>query len=132
MTTLMKDINPNQDDVSEYVEMPGRRIAHRYGILTTSFIAYAVYEPSSLFGAHSTIAHHDTYGWLGDMTTKQLSPELESLQPYSKERSDAVGEYLDALKEEAEAIIKSAFPGDFPQEGALQQAVPAYVEREQV
>ncbi len=115
MIDLTRNINPTQSYINDWVDLGGGLVAHRYGILTTSYVAYAVYRQTEL-SAHqySSITHTDEYGWLGDITTKRLTPELDALPAWSKERSDAVGAYLDGLKHRAEALIRQAFPQDFP------------------
>ena len=115
MLHLTQNINPSQEAINEYVDLGGGLVAHRYGILTTSYVAYEVYRQTEL-SAHeySTITHEPAYGWLGDITTKRLPAELDALPAWSKERSDAVGVYLDSLKRRAEALIRQAFPHDFP------------------
>jgi hypothetical protein len=118
MTNLSRNINPTQADISQWVELTETNewedhyIAHRYNILTTPFVGYAVYEPMR---NHSSMTTHEGK-WLGDVTTRRLPDELEALKPYSKERSDAVTTYFECVKKFAERIVKDTWPEDF-QEG---------------
>ena len=119
MIDTMNSINPNHQDINEWKvldetnEQGNHYLAHRYNILTTSYVCYAVYEPSALMGNHSSITHNDTYGWLGDVTTRRLPDALEALTPGSQERIKAVTTYLDGWKAFAESLIHAAFPQDF-------------------
>lgn len=113
MLDITKNINPTKEPISIYHDLGNGIIAHKYGILTTPIVCYAAYEPSSLCGNHSSITHHETYGWLGDIATRRLTPELEALPAYSEERYQAVKAYCKAQEDQAEAYIRQAFPQDF-------------------
>lgn len=103
--------NPTQANIDEYVEVGNGQIVHRYDIIGTSIVCYVVYEPSSPMGKHSSITHTAEYGWLGDMTTRQLPALLEAMRPGSQERITAVCTWLDGLNKQARGLILAAFPG---------------------
>src|SRR5487761_1765428 len=110
---LTTTLNPEQQPINEFVEV-GTIICQRYAILTTPCIDYVAWERiDNILYACSTITHHDTYGWLGDLTTRALTPELDALPAYSRERSEAVRAYFAGLQAQAEAAIVQAFPQDF-------------------
>lgn len=127
MIRLSQNINPEQLDIDEWVvlaetnEQGNHYLVHRYSILTTSYVCYAVYEPSALMGNHSTITTREEtrpdgsiyVTWLGDVTTRRLPDALEAMTPGSQERIKAVDAYLDGWKAFAESLIRSAFPQDF-------------------
>ena len=124
MTRLSQNINPTQLDIDEWKELAETNeqgnayIARRYGILTTSYVCYAVYEPSALMGNHSTIMVHNGK-WLGEVTTRRLPDALEAMKPGSQERINTVTAYLDGWKAFAESLIRSAFPQDFAEQEAV-------------
>lgn len=113
MLNIARNINPTQEAINIYHDLGNGMYAHKYGMLTTSFVCYKVYEPSSLFGNHSSITRHPEHGYLGDITTRRLPAELDALPVYSDERYQAVKAYHKSLEEQAEAYILQAFPQDF-------------------
>lgn len=114
MLNIERNINPSQQHVSEYIEMPGGLIAHRYSICATSAIGYEVYErAASPSGSHSTFARTKEHGWLGDITTRRLPSKLDALPTWSDERSQAVKAWYRDLEQTADQCIRSAFPQDF-------------------
>ena len=123
MIDTMRPINPNQEYVNEWKEMSNGLIAHRYALLCTSFVCYAVYDriDGLMSHTHSSLTHQEPYGWLGDMTTRELTPELNALPAWTQERCKAVDLYLDGLKMIAEATVRAAFPADFAGEETTNQ-----------
>ena len=114
---LTRTINPTRQHISEYVHLDNGMVAHRYGILCTSTIAYEVWEPSQCGGLHTTITTIDGK-WYGSLTSRPLPPEIEAMPGWKPgywptDRIVAVDAYLDDLEQQAEAIIKSVFPADF-------------------
>lgn len=118
MLDLMRSVNPTKADCDEWVELPDGKVAHRYNILTTTYVCYAVYEPSSLMGNHSTITSTEKHGWLGDITTRRLPPELDALPGWRpgywpEDRIAQVTAWQREQDAEAEAIIRAIWPKDF-------------------
>ena len=127
MIDTMNNINPTHQDIDEWKvldetnEQGNHYLAHRYGICGTSYVCYAVYEPTALMGNHSSITTREetrpdgsvNVTWLGDITTRRLPDSLEALTPGSQERIKAVTTYLDGWKAFAESLIHAAFPQDF-------------------
>ena len=104
--------------VNEWVQV-GDKWVNKYAIIGTTITDYAVWEPychgydanGKWFSTHSTITHHDGVA-LGDITTRDLPPEVEAI-PYSDERVRRVRAWYAANKEEAAAIAREVFPQDF-------------------
>lgn len=113
MSTITRNINLTQEAINIYHDLGNGMYAHKYGILTTSFVCYNVYESSSLFGNHSSITRHETYGYLADITTRRLPAELDALPAMSDERYQAVKAFHQELEAQAAAYIRQAFPQDF-------------------
>lgn len=59
-------------------------LVHRYTIAATDLLVYDAYEPSRLFGPHSTIYMQNGRVW-GDIWTRTLSPETAIL-PVGEDR----------------------------------------------
>jgi len=91
----------------------GRYLIHRYAISGTNLTVYEVREPSELCGPHSNIMRHKHphhSGYWGELGTRRLPPELDSLPAMSEERASAVRAYHDALYSLAyEAIERSPY-----------------------
>lgn len=91
------------------VKLDNGMVVHRYGIIGTRSVVYAVYEPSAVCGKHSTITHQ--FGqWYGRVGTRPLTPELDALKAMSQERFDSVGAFHEAQYQEAYKVIESTFP----------------------
>ena len=115
---LEQDINPQQKYINEWVDLQNGMIVHRYNLCLSSLVGYEVYEPTEIrlsypFCKHSTITHHDDYGWLGLSTTRNLPDSFAALPAGSDERIAAVEHHYAELAEEAARLIRSAFPDDF-------------------
>ncbi|HEX3640655.1 MAG TPA: hypothetical protein VHV10_05140 [Ktedonobacteraceae bacterium] len=107
-------INPEHKDINDFIELEGGLIAHRYDIISTSRVCYAVYERSALFaGKHTSFLSNEKYGVMGDITTRELPAELEAMRPGSQERCHAVNAWHRELEALAEKCIRSAFSEDF-------------------
>ena len=112
MLNLDRNINPTQQPISEYKDMGNHTVAHRYGICTTSIVAYDIWEPSALMGKHSTITTIDGK-WYGSLPTRYLPQEIDALPAGSDERIAAVDAVHAELERQAETLVKAAFPQDF-------------------
>lgn len=53
----------------------GEFLVHRYGIITTDFVVYEVYEMDEPYLSHGTITYHDEHGRLGRLGTKTHTDE---------------------------------------------------------
>jgi hypothetical protein len=87
----------------------GDKIVDKFSVGGTNIIVYNAWEPSGVFGEHSTITTFDGE-WYGRIGTKRLSPEVEKLPAGSKERIDAVGKAFEEQYEEAYRLIEEAYP----------------------
>ena len=115
MIHLTRAINPTRQHLDEWVELPDGRIAHRYNILSTPLVCYAVWERIEhiLPSGYNGFTHQEPWGWLGDTTGRPLPPELDALPAMTRERADAVAAYYDCLEQEAEATVRELWPNDF-------------------
>jgi len=117
MSNIETRINPDQQDINDFVELGGGLIAHRYNIIATCSVGYEVYERSSYSGmTHSSFMGTKKRGVLGDITTRRLPAELDALPAYSEERYQAVKAWHRDLEDMAERCIRDAFPRDFEDE----------------
>lgn len=110
--------------VNEWVSLGSGQWVHKYAILGTTVVCYEAYEPYAhgfdadghYYRSHSTITSRDDVaegGWLGDVTTRDLPPEIEALPGGSDERVRAVRAWYDANRAVARQMILAAFPQDF-------------------
>lgn len=98
----------------------GDQWVNKYSIACTTMVVYDVWErfSSSNEGghytrSHSTITYRDDGVCLGEITTRDISAEMDALPAYSEERSRAVVAWYDANKALARALTLAAFPEDF-------------------
>lgn len=82
---------------------------HRYNILTTIHVIYAVYEPGANWYTHSTL-HHDGSEYLGRLGTRTLPPDIDALPAMSDARIEAVREYHQMQYNLAYQVILTAYP----------------------
>jgi len=113
-----QNINPQQQRINEWVELPNGMVAHRFDLCFSPLVGYELYEPTVLrmhypFSDHSTIFLHDTYGRLGKLTSRNLPDSFTPLPAGSDERITAVEGYYAELTAEAASLIRQAFPEDF-------------------
>lgn len=114
MCLLTRPINPKQAYINEIVTLSDGTICHRYDIGGTPVVAYAAYRRiPELPGDYLTVTYLPDYGWLGDITSKKLPSSIDHLASGSPERIGAVVAYLDNLVQQAQLLIKQAFPRDF-------------------
>lgn len=113
--------------ISEYRRLPNGVVVHKYNIAgyadyEKSPIVYSAWEPTTLMQHHSLpsgFAHSTTTtidgvpGWVGEVSTRCLSPELDALPSFSIERSNAVRAYHETNKEQEQQWIQEAFKEDF-------------------
>jgi hypothetical protein len=126
MLNLLQNSNPNQKDIDEWRPLGNGLVANKYAILCTPFVDYQLWVQTEdghmpAPGAYSTITHTDEYGWMGAYTSVALPPELEALPGWRpgywpEARIQAVQAWRVVLEMEAERLIKSAFPEDFPED----------------
>lgn len=109
---LERNVNPTQEYISDYLDLDGGIVIHRYSLIGTSLVAYEVLERSSVLGAHSTITFHQNR-WYGSLTTRKLPQYIDVLPLGSNVRIAAVQAYHEELERQAEAIVRAAFPADF-------------------
>jgi hypothetical protein len=118
MLDLIRNINPKQEHINEYVHLPNGMVVHRYGILCTSYVDYQVWEPTSLRGSHHSTLTTIEGKWYGTITSRPLPPELEAMPGWKPgfwpvARIAAVQDWRAKNEAEAEEIIRSTFPQDF-------------------
>lgn len=91
-----------------HVKLPNGQIAVRYQIIGTRIWIYALYEPSSYCGPHSSLLTIDDrcHGRVG---TRRPSDDLEAL-PSGPTRSAAVCAFYEAQYQEAYTALRAAFP----------------------
>jgi hypothetical protein len=73
---------------------------------------YSVWEPLTggiLNSSHSTMMRIGER-WYGALHTRRLPASLDSLEPYSQERSNAVRAFHDALEEMMFSVILHVYP----------------------
>jgi hypothetical protein len=87
----------------------GDKIVTRVRLLGLDRYRYTAYEPSSLFGPHHTITHHEglCYGRIG---TRAIPTEVKAMAGGSVERVAACRAWRVAQAEEAYGLIREAFP----------------------
>jgi hypothetical protein len=81
----------------------------RIKILGTKYISYRAYEPSTLTGAHSTLTTINDE-WYGEIASRRLPAELDTLPMYSSTRLQAVRSWQKEQYEEGYAAIYAAYP----------------------
>ena len=95
----------------------------RYRIIGTSMVIHKAYEPTVLSGlnweegkpAHSSLTSFDEYRhehgvFYGEVGSRRLTPELDSLPAMTQERSEAVKAYHRTNYARAFDSILAAFP----------------------
>lgn len=87
----------------------GDKIIDKYSIIGTNIIVYNAWEPSGVFGRHSTITTIDGK-WYGRIGTRWLPPYLENMLAGSLERIQTVSKWLKDQYEEAYTLILQAYP----------------------
>ena len=87
----------------------GDKMIDKYSIIGTNVIVYQAWEPSGVFGAHSTITTIDGK-WYGRIGTRWLPPYLENMLAGSLERIQTVSKWLKDQYEEAYKLILQVYP----------------------
>lgn len=100
--------NPAAPYINEY-KSAGDKVVNKYNIAGSNLIVYNAWEPSGIFGPHSTITMIEGK-WYGRIGTRRLSPDIEKLQAGSKERIEAVGKAFESQYEEAYKLIEGLYP----------------------
>lgn len=122
MLNLIRDINPTQAYINEYVHLDNGMVVNRYSLCMSTLVDYEVWEPlthypTAPYSSHSTQTTIDGKQY-GSLTTRALPPELDALPGWTpgfwpEERIAAVHAWQAENEREAEAIIKATFPQDF-------------------
>jgi hypothetical protein len=112
----------------------GAYYVHRYSILSTDRVVYAVYEPMTgvlLDSSHSSMMTHPELGrWVGQVSSRRLPAEVDAI-PVGPARWDAIDALRAAQAAECFNAIVGAYPeaarGEFSAnrcefEGTLEQA----------
>lgn len=111
MLNLSTTTTPEHYPVDERKELDNGMIAHRYSICATLDVCYTVWVKLGPQDDYQTYTYDDGQR-LGDLTTRRIGPEIDAL-PRGNERSEAVQAHYRALEQQAEQIIRDAFPDDF-------------------
>jgi hypothetical protein len=93
--------------VSEWRQVEGGKLVHRYSIAGTRTIVFAAYEPARLMGTHSTITTCNG-AWVGTVASRALPPELDDM--HGEERYAAVDAWRQDKEAQAYALIVQAYP----------------------
>lgn len=87
----------------------GDKLVHKYSIAGTSVVVFTVYEPSGLFGMHSSKTSHEG-AWLGAMASRDLPASIDALKPFSDERYQWAKTWRESIEVECYALILLAYP----------------------
>lgn len=121
MLDLTTCTNPNQCYINEYKDMGDDIVAHRFSIILTDRVYYAVYRKvTSMTGYSSFASARELWPdcWLGDITTQDLPASINALPAWMGkrwpcERIRAVRAWHESLEMLARSYIYAAFPADF-------------------
>jgi hypothetical protein len=117
MAQITREINPSQESINDFVDLGNGIIAHRYSIIGTACVAYAVYQKSvNPWPQYSSVlGQHDLYPdcWLADITSRRLPADIDSIPVDLEERYEAIHLFHLHLERVAESYIRQAFPQDF-------------------
>lgn len=106
---------PGRNYANEWKQVGALHI-HKYSIISTDRVIYAVFEASALMGRHGSLMSRDGFGWLGQIGSRSLPAEIDAIPvrvadgKWNQARFDAIGAWRAANDAEAYAAIEAAFP----------------------
>lgn len=93
------------------VVLESGKIVERFQVLTTGIVVYKVWEQTEFPYGHSTITRLDGIGgWLGQVTSRRVPADIDSLPAMTDERISAVRAWMAENEKESVDAIFEAFP----------------------